>query len=238
MSLSKDSYSSGESITVTLSSPASQSKVGGFLIQARRTSGDMKTPVGQFSRFNSSQSKLTCSQFGNRGLTHTNGNEMKQMVRTVWEAPAQSAGDLVFYYAVAQDHDTFWSNQTGAKLKEASPVADKTTGAVEQPTNTPSTHKPKTTSESKPQTTKTPAAKTTGKKPELTTMKPTERTSKKAEHTSLGPSEGSTRNAEQTTMKPAVETSIPAEMTTMTPAMVTTPKGTSSGIKTAAWLVC
>ncbi|KAM9324793.1 putative ferric-chelate reductase 1 [Gastrophryne carolinensis] len=85
LSLDKTTYSPGDKITVTLSSPG-LTPFKGFLIQAR--SGSDATALGSFQVTTNAQT-LTCTTTAS-AVSHTSGSG-KSSVQVQWTAPSSTA---------------------------------------------------------------------------------------------------------------------------------------------------
>lgn len=118
---SSSSYSPGQEIRVTLSSP-DQKPFKGFVIFAHRTVGDRERPVGQVIRYPTQKAKLTaCVYTEEAGITHKNNDTITSLEYT-WKAPVTNEGDLVFKYIVVEDFETFWIDQSSDVLQSSTPL--------------------------------------------------------------------------------------------------------------------
>ncbi|KAH9524658.1 hypothetical protein Btru_027456 [Bulinus truncatus] len=87
LTLSKTSYSAGDTIQVTLSGPSFH----GFLVVAKNTTGNFS--LGNFTNL-PANTKLTCNPPA-RGVTHKDKTS-KNLVTFNWTAPSDSVDDIVF----------------------------------------------------------------------------------------------------------------------------------------------
>ncbi|XP_063283411.1 putative ferric-chelate reductase 1 [Pelobates fuscus] len=121
--LSKSTYSSGERITVTLSTNAGATQFTGFLIQAR--AGSSNTPIGSFETSNANAQTLTCTTSAS-AVSHTS-NSKKSNIQVTWVAPNANITNLQFRATVVQVEKTFWINVASSTLTYVAATTSSTT---------------------------------------------------------------------------------------------------------------
>ncbi|XP_069498836.1 putative ferric-chelate reductase 1 [Ambystoma mexicanum] len=104
ISVSKNSYSSGDEITVTLQAN-SGSSLKGFLLQARTVSGD--AIVGTFKMLDSATTQTLACSGANSTVSHKSSTQ-KSKVTAVWVAPSSKA-DVRLRATVLQSYGVFWN---------------------------------------------------------------------------------------------------------------------------------
>ncbi|XP_075473232.1 putative defense protein 3 isoform X1 [Ascaphus truei] len=112
LTLSQNSYSDGEKLTVTLSSNPGAVQFKGFLIQAR--AGSSNTPLGSFQISGSDAQILTCSTLPS-AVSHTSASS-KASVQVTWVAPSTNIPDIQFRATVVQVKTIYWNTVLGPKL--------------------------------------------------------------------------------------------------------------------------
>ncbi|XP_063282211.1 putative ferric-chelate reductase 1 [Pelobates fuscus] len=125
--LSKCTYSSGERITVTLSTNSGGSQFTGFLIQAR--AGSSNTPIGSFETSNSNAQTLTCTSSAT-AVSHTSSSR-KSSVQVTWVAPKDNITDIQLRATVVQVEKTFWTNVASSKLFYVTSSSSNSTGNID-----------------------------------------------------------------------------------------------------------
>lgn len=122
LSFSSDSYTPGQEINVTLSSPTDK-PFKGFFVVAHRTVGDRERPVGTVIKYPEEKAKpLPCVYEENAAITHKN-NETITSLEYTWRAPTSNEGDLVFKYMVVVDFETFWIDERSHTLNSSTPLS-------------------------------------------------------------------------------------------------------------------
>ncbi|KAE8610811.1 hypothetical protein XENTR_v10012250 [Xenopus tropicalis] len=104
ITVSKNTFSAGDIITVTLQS-SSGSSFKGFLLEAQ-TVGGQRT-IGAFTITDVNTQALSCSAGAGSAVSHTS-NAIKFSITTSWTAPA-GTGPIYFRATVLQSYSIFWS---------------------------------------------------------------------------------------------------------------------------------
>lgn len=101
----KSRVKAGQSLTVTISSPAGK-KFKGFLIAARPTSGEGEH-IGQFTAGDDSLA-TNCGNDGDT-ITHSNSDE-KSRISFDWTPSEDFKGSVRFTGTVVKSYEEFWSD--------------------------------------------------------------------------------------------------------------------------------
>ncbi|KAM4640852.1 putative ferric-chelate reductase 1 [Discoglossus pictus] len=112
LTLSKNNYTGGERISVTLSKSSGAPDFKGFLIQARASGSN--TPLGSFEISGSNLQTLTCTTPGS-AVSHTSAN-LKSSVQMTWVAPNSSNSDIQLIMTVVQSGPVYWTRVQSPKL--------------------------------------------------------------------------------------------------------------------------
>ncbi|XP_069088253.1 putative ferric-chelate reductase 1 isoform X1 [Pleurodeles waltl] len=128
VSASKNSYTPGDRITVTLQAN-SGSTFKGFLLQARTIVGD--ATVGTFSVADLTQG-LTCNTVSNSAVSHKSSAK-KTNVTADWVAPS-GKGDVRFRVTFLQDYSTFWTRVESQTIQRTASVSATTAESTTSPT--------------------------------------------------------------------------------------------------------
>lgn len=118
ITLSKNSYSLGESITVTLKSKTTANLFRGLILGAHPVTGDTENAVGKFVSIPDDCKGISwyaTTPSGPNCVTH-NSNGDRQSSTFTWQAPTQNFGNLIFTAAVVKNFKTFWTNVSSAVL--------------------------------------------------------------------------------------------------------------------------
>ncbi|XP_031756160.1 putative ferric-chelate reductase 1 [Xenopus tropicalis] len=122
---SKDTYSNGEKITVSLTT-TDTALIKGFMIQARKANGDIL--VGSFEVSNADAQTLTCKSPAD-AVSHTDSN-LKSNIQVTWTAPDVLTGNVMFRATVVKSKKTFWTNVVSTALIYNNKVSNTTTTAL------------------------------------------------------------------------------------------------------------
>ncbi|OCT82925.1 putative ferric-chelate reductase 1 [Xenopus laevis] len=104
ITVSTNTFSTGDIITVTLQSSAGSS-FKGFLLEARTVGGDRTT--GSFTIRDGNTQALPCSAGASSAVSHTSST-IKTSITTSWTAPA-GTGPTYFRATVLMSYSVFWS---------------------------------------------------------------------------------------------------------------------------------
>ncbi|XP_073846110.1 putative ferric-chelate reductase 1 homolog isoform X2 [Musca autumnalis] len=105
----------GQTLRVDIIGVPSGLTFGGFMIQARSTSGNQV--IGQFNLPEDGLSKLmNCDNSVGNSVTHTNTSP-KPEISLEWQSPVDFEGEIVFNSTVAQSYDTFWVGIPSAPVR-------------------------------------------------------------------------------------------------------------------------
>ncbi|XP_033861300.1 putative ferric-chelate reductase 1 [Acipenser ruthenus] len=99
---SKNTYSPGEKITVTLQG---SDPFEGFLLQARRAGGT--AAVGTFTVTDTANSQGLDCNGPNSAVSHKSSTGLTK-IQATWVAPSSSTGDLEFRATFVKSKTTFW----------------------------------------------------------------------------------------------------------------------------------
>lgn len=127
LTLSKNTYSPGEKITVTLTSSSGSPQFEGFLIQAR--SGNNTTPLGSFQVTSNAQT-LTCTTAAS-AVSQTSSSG-KNSLQVTWVAPTSTADNIQIRATVVQTGMVFWTN-VGSPTLSYVPTTQPATQPVPRP---------------------------------------------------------------------------------------------------------
>ncbi|OCT85248.1 hypothetical protein XELAEV_18023413mg [Xenopus laevis] len=104
ITVSKNTFSTGDIITVTLQS-SSGSSFKGFLLEAQTVGGDQT--IGYFTIRDGNTQALSCSAGAASAVSHTSST-IKTSITTSWTAPA-GTGPIYFRATVLTSYSVFWS---------------------------------------------------------------------------------------------------------------------------------
>lgn len=110
ISVSRNSYSTNESLTVTISGLGSQ-KFNGFILQARGMNSSVAWPVGKFTEIPEEGAQFVFCSGGDPTNTVGNNNPKKLKWTSLdfkWKAPTMSAGDIIFFATITENYTTYW----------------------------------------------------------------------------------------------------------------------------------
>lgn len=110
ISVSNSSYTTGESLTVTIQGSGSK-KFKGFILQARGSDSSVAWPVGEFTEIPADGAQVLFCAGGDLKSTaaHKNPNKTEwSSLQFTWTAPAQSAGNITFIATIVENFTTFW----------------------------------------------------------------------------------------------------------------------------------
>ncbi|XP_056017910.1 putative ferric-chelate reductase 1 isoform X2 [Ostrea edulis] len=125
---SANSYTPGDSLTVTITAQNGQ-QFKGYLLRAQdETTG--KT-LGTFSVVGGG--KIQCGPTGNQAVTHTSG-AWKTAESFTWTAPADASGNIVFMASIVKSYAVFWTNVRSSPLSAESAVVTTKQTTVAQDT--------------------------------------------------------------------------------------------------------
>ncbi|XP_064612932.1 putative defense protein 3 [Liolophura sinensis] len=113
----KPTYMPGETITVTLTSPAN-SNFKGVFVQARLKNGQNTEPQGTFM-LNDGETELklmTCANRANSAVSH-NSRVLKTTKTLKWKAPDTNVGDVRFMVTFVRETRIFWEGVMSADVK-------------------------------------------------------------------------------------------------------------------------
>ncbi|BFY99220.1 hypothetical protein BsWGS_02260 [Bradybaena similaris] len=117
ISFSPTSYSTGTSVSVTIST-CSGTGFKGFLIQARRADKS-QNQIEMLGSFSSTATNVRQTCEGNRALAHTENSD-KLSLSLTWQPPASPSGHIVFRATFVKVLDTYWTDVISDVLLDAS----------------------------------------------------------------------------------------------------------------------
>ncbi|KAF6021830.1 FRRS1 [Bugula neritina] len=126
--LSQDTYSDGESITVTLKG---SQPFAGFLVMALPANDEDGAAVGSFVAANEMDKdyvKTQCVGGATHTLNFSSSDPQRDEIVLTWTAPNIGVGNILFYATFVQQTDTFWvkvPNEKVTQYVEISEIDDK-----------------------------------------------------------------------------------------------------------------